>query len=73
MDKIMAFDVMQEKDDAIPDRFKASAKHPKSLMRTPAPVDRIRRLALIEGRDQYHRLLVSFSCPVWFCAFSRMG
>jgi hypothetical protein len=61
MDKIMAFDVIKEKDDTIPDRFKKSAKHPKSLLRTTAPVDRTRRLALIEGRDQYNRLLVSLA------------
>jgi hypothetical protein len=58
MDKIMAFDVVKERDDRIPDNFKSGATHPKSLLKYQPPVDRTRRLAMMEGRDQYNRLMV---------------
>jgi len=54
----MAFDVVQERDESIPDHFKSGATHPKSLLQYQPPVDRTRRLAMMEGRDQYNRLMV---------------
>ncbi|KAG7351568.1 cupredoxin [Nitzschia inconspicua] len=56
-DRIMAFDILKERDEDIPDRFRKSAVHPLSLLKTQPTVDRIRRVALMEGRDHYNRLL----------------
>lgn len=53
-DRVMAFDVVRPLRGDLPDRFDPT--DPGEFAGVPGPVDRVRRVALFEGRDEYGRL-----------------
>ena len=53
-DRVMAFDVNQPMDASVADNFPAAFEGP--YQGVAAPVDRLRKVALFEGKDEYGRL-----------------